>query len=199
MVDRSRDCWKYVCPIVLLMMFGQGAMARQSAEPFDTLDLRVGLSRNVSSDQLLSSWNPGLSLSAGASTPFYAGSVNAGLRFESFSARSHDIPSFSSLYLRLGWGILWDGKQQSVHEFGTEIGNFFMVFDEDTFSGSRKESEIGLALYYHIRMRVSDRMGVFVRASYTHVLTNIRIDLFHITTGMVVRMKTPSWMKRILE
>jgi hypothetical protein len=153
----------------------------------------------VSSDQLLSSWNPGLSLTAGASTPFYTGSVNAGLRFESFSGRSHDLPSFSSLFVTLGWGTQWEGKHQSVHEFGTEIGNFFMVFDEDTFSGTRKESEIGLALYYRIRMRLSDRMGVFVRASYTHVLTNIRIDLFHITTGVVVRMKTPSLIKRVLE
>ena len=181
--------WLYLVPCIF---------AQNSAEPFSNLDLRLGLARNVSTDPLLESWNPGIAALADASTSFYAGTITLGVRYESYTPRQENLPAFRSVFARLGWGIRWIGPNRSIHELGVEMGNVFMVF-ANTYSGTKTESELGLGLYYRLQMKVSPTVGIFVRGSYTGILTRNRLNLFHFSSGIVVETRMPAWLKRILE
>ena len=174
-------------------------VAQDLHAPFDTLDVRLGWTRDVSSGPLGRYWSPGASFTLGASTPFYAGRVSAGLRVESFDNRDASVPPFVSGYLSLGWGFEWTMQHGSRHELGFHFGDFFMRFDTDSVAGTRNESELAGGAYYQIRMRISDRAGVFVRGSYTGVLTEHRLNLFHVSAGIALRSATPVWLRTLLQ
>ena len=166
--------------------------------PFRRLELRAGVAQNLSQDPILDLWSPGPSFSFDASTPFYFGTIGAGFRFERFSGRSAGRPSFNSLLTSLRWGFHW--SQWAVeHEMGVEIGSFFMAFEEDTFAGARRESELALGAYYRIQLPLTERAGLFVRGAYTGVRTRRRMDFFHVTTGIVIKAGMPTWLRSLLE
>jgi hypothetical protein len=167
--------------------------------PFRRLELRAGVARNLSHDPVLDLWSPGPAVSIGASTPFYLGTIGAGLRFERFSGRSAGHPSFNSLLTSLSWGFTWSQWATFEHELGVEIGNFYMVFEEDTFAGARRESELAFGAFYRVQLRLTDRAGLFIRGGCTGVRTRRRMDFIHVTTGIVIKAGMPSWLRSLLE
>ena len=74
-----------------------------------------------------------------------------------------------------------------------------MKFDEDTFAGVATENELSVGGAGRIDILFSRRIGFFVEATGERTFTALPIDWIHGSVGLVVRLSTPVWLRRVLE
>ncbi len=168
------------------------------AQPFETLEWSVTGTVNVNRNFLHEFWRaePGGGLNL--TTPFYLGVAEAGGILHRYRAKSGAVPRFDALLIYVGWGLGLKVAPRLQWQNGFRVGNYRMMFDEDTFAGERNESELALAFRSSLRFRLSERVAVRVSGSYMKVFTFHRLKLFHVSAGVSYRMRTPGWLREFL-
>ncbi len=168
------------------------------AQPFETLELSVTGTVNVNRNLLHEFWRaePGGGLNV--TTPFYLGFAEAGGLLHRYGVQTGAVPRFDALLVYAGWGLRLRLAPRLTWQNGFRVGNYRMMFDDDTFAGVRNESELALSLHSSLSLRLSGRMAVRVSGSYTKVFTFLRLKLFHVSAGVTYRMRTPEWLREFL-
>ena len=185
--------------LVIQSMLAHDTSAQAYQDDFSGLELRLGYARDISADPVQEFWKTKSAYSFALATPLFGGIASAGAQYQPFSGRFDQYPSFKSTYLSLAWGYRWHDKNNGIYETGARLGNFYMVFDDDTFEGVRNESELAMSLYQSVKARISGRSYLFIKGTYTRVYTNTRMNLFHIGAGLIVEVRMPKWLKTFLE
>lgn len=168
----------------------------QSREPFDTLGVTLRVSANVNHTRFHDFWDPGAGFELGFDTPFYLGSVEVGVHYNAFAARSRDQPDFASIFPFLGWGIDSPISTRIRWTNGLRIGSFVMYFD--TGEGNQEELELALALTSRLRFRLSPGWSLEIGARYREVFTHERLRYVFLAAGLTRSMASPGWLREFL-
>ncbi len=169
------------------------------AQPFETLDLSLTGTINVNRNFLHEFWraDPGGGLTV--TTPFYLGFAEAGGALHRYEAKGSGVPRFDALLVYVGWGLGLEPVPRMEWRNGFRVGNYRMMFDDDTFAGVQNESELALAVQSSLMYRITERIAVRLTGSYTKVFTFHRLKLFHVSAGVSYRMRTPGWLREFLQ
>lgn len=181
--------------LVLALLSAPGA----SAQAFGTLGITATGSVNVNRTALHETWQPHPGAGLTVATPFYRGFFEAGATWRRFTARTPSIPRYDALFVYLGWGLRLPVAPRLALESTIRLGNYRMAFDEQTFAGVRNESEMALGAALGLDVRVGRGVSWVAGVRYLKAFTFRRIHLVHLTTGVRYTLKTPAWLRRILE
>ncbi len=188
----------FFCLIVLGMTAHPG-QAQPLTEPFSTVDLRLGVTRNINHTFLHEFWKPGGGLDATITTPFYLGFLEIGTAVHRYEA-DQDVPGFAALWLYAGWGLGVDLTDRIRLEGSGRMGNYHMSFDSGSeFTGVINESELALMVQSRLAVRPTGSLSVFVSGSYLQAYTFLRLKLWYVTTGLSYRVDTSQWLKGFLK
>ncbi len=187
---------------LVLFLFLQASTFTAAAQPagaFETLELHALGAANVNRTFLHTLWRarPGAGLSA--ETPFYLGRIEVGGAWQRFAAATPTVPRFDALLLYLGWGFRWRLSRSLSWQNTVRLGNYRMTFDEQTFSGVRNESETAVGFAAGLDLRLLRSLGLRVGGHYMKAFTFRRLHLFHVEVGLSYSLKTPEWLKTVLQ
>jgi len=174
--------------------------AQARPAPFETIDLGLTLLADLNRGALHRYWSPGPGVGAGATMPFYLGSVEAGVQYAHPEALRDDVPGFRSLFFYAGWG----GGHELGNGFraggGLRVGLLAMRFDGDSLPDSRRrESELGVALRAALRWTPSGAWFTEAAVSYQSILTHHRMEQVFLSAGLGRRFGTPRWLRDFLD
>lgn len=186
------------CPLLLLLLLTTPAVAQSTAEPFDYVEFQVSGTRNVNSNFLHEFWNRGTGAGATLSTPFYLGFVEFGGAYHRYHA-FRSVPDFDALLIYTGWGLGVDVLDRIRLEGSTRVGNYRMTFDENTFAGVKHESEFALMFNARAAVRPVGPLSVYVSGSYLQAYTFLRLKLWYVSAGLSYRLRSPNWLKAVLQ
>lgn len=172
---------------------------RDAADPFEYIRPRAGPGADVYRGDLQEFWRPGPVLEVGAETPFYLGSLEAGLMLGSHDARPSDLPDFDTRYLYVGWGIEHPLPLGVTWRNGARIGFLNMKFDTEAVPPpGRDESEIGIGATTTLRRAFVGRWHVSASARYRTVYTRRRLHQLFLSVAVGRSFDTPGWLRDFL-
>lgn len=174
------------------------ASGRQ-AGPYEVLDWSVAGTENVNRVGVHTWWWPSTGLSARVATNGRVGIVEAGGRWVPMSSRTVEQPAWDAVLLYAGWGPRWTPTSPLRLTGTARIGLLRMMFDEQTFAGVKTENELTAGLAARIELFPVPTVGLFVEATAERTFTSTPIDWIHATAGVVLRTRTPAWLRRVLE
>lgn len=185
--------------LVLVASFSPLA-AQQRAVPFDSITLGLSVVRNVGRNSFHEQWSPRTGVGVRAMMPFYAGVAEAGVEQLGFRSRRAPVPGFSGRYYFVGWGVELAPAPRLVLSPAFRFGTYAMRFDDPTLpEGRRDESEVALELVSRASWRAGAKWGVTVSGQYRVVLTEPRIQHLNLTAGLARTLKTPAWLRDVLD
>ncbi|MFQ5572597.1 MAG: hypothetical protein ACE5G0_23230 [Rhodothermales bacterium] len=192
-------------PLILvstLMLLAAGPMTgsvhAQWTEPFSMVEFRASGTQNMNKNFLHDFWDQGFGGELSIATPFYLGYAEAGGAFHRYRVAQPTVPAFNALLFYAGWGLGTDLGSVARIEGGARIGNYRMSFDEDTFTGVKNESELALMLHTRLAVRPFGPVSLHVSGSYMQVYTFVRLKLWYVSAGLSYRMRSPRWLKEML-
>lgn len=169
----------------------------QPGEPFDTVNASLRVSANVNRTRFHDFWEPAAGFELGFDTPFYLGSVEAGIHYNGFTANGPEQPDFRSLFPFFGWGLEAPIGNRLRWYNGLRIGSFLMFFDEVEVNDD--EQEMALALNSRARFRVSTTWSIEAGARYREVFTHRRLRHVFLAVGLTRSIASPGWLRELLE
>lgn len=188
-----------LAPLAILAFLAPQAQPcrAQGSEPFDTVSASLRVSANVNHTLFHDFWDPGAGVELGFDTPFYLGSVEAGLHYNGFAADSPDQPDFDSLFPFFGWGIEAPIGTRLRWYNGLRIGSFLMFFDAVDVNDN--EQELALGLNSRARVSLSAGWSIELGARYREIFTHRRLRYVFLAAGLTRSMASPGWLREFLE
>ena len=194
------------------------AQQRPDRLAFSTVELQAGAATNVNRNGFHRYWSPQPGVEGQAHTPFYLGTVEAGLAYHAYTNAVDDVPSFKALQGHIGWGLPVRFGRRATLYTGARLGNYYMIFgdavttgtagcgrdnpkgcgDDPSAVGGRTESELFMGLHHRLAVRVGGAWSVTLGGAYTHVFTGTRLQLWHVTAGLAATLRTPDWLRTFL-
>lgn len=187
--------------LVLAALLALPATAQPTA-PFETFTLRLGGTVEAPNDRYGAVWQPSPGVDVAATVPFYLGlTFDAGLAFSNHRAQTETLLDFLAIHGYVGLGA---GLQLPVGarlHLGAHAGVLSMDFYADEAAGAfaRRESELATGLVAGGTAPLTDRLGVYVGARWTHVYTSTPIDLVRVHAGLTWTFVTPGWLRELLQ
>lgn len=172
-------------------------------EAFSRIGLTVTAHKHLGNTDFTRKWNPGPGFGFEISTPYYAGSIEAGLRVVRFDEILFENSGFYTHMVFAGWRYRYATSDHLFLVPGIRLGNNFMRYDEDKIYGgeyrfTREESEFFYEVQLRIEYDISNSLGFYVSTSYNRTLFSIPFSAFYGTTGFSLLIETPNWLKRSL-
>lgn len=166
---------------------------------YAVLDWSAGGTENVNRVGMHTWWWPSTGVSARVATNGRVGVVEAGGRWVPMSPRTAAQPAWDAVLLYAGWGPRWTPTNRLRLTGTARLGLLRMMFDEETFAGVKTENELSAGLAARIELFPLRNVGLFVEATAERTFTSTPIDWLHGSAGLVIRTRTPSWLRRVLE
>ncbi len=169
-------------------------------DPFSQIEIRLQGSLNMGAADLQEYWQLARGGKLSIGTPFYAGDWGVSLAIHRFNPSS-DVPGFGALWIGSWWGINIDAHPKVSVKPMIGIGNYRMSFDDSatTFSGESSESDFVGNLGMLILFDAGRRWFVFSEAEYLTVQTSPRMNLWFLSAGIGLRIKSGEVLKALLE
>ena len=175
------------------------ACAQEAREPFSHATFRGGLATNIRHNASYAHWRRGYGPLFAATTPFYAGEIEAGVALHRYAAALRNTPSFYAWFTFVGWGVRYASPGSFSWYGGVRTGMYHMDFEEETFRGVRKEKEFSLALVSRLNLHVSPNLRLFVEGQVMRTYTLPRFHTGGLTGGIGLRIQNPDWLRTFLE
>lgn len=186
--------------LLLALALAVPPAAAQLEAPWSSLRISGGAAESVTRIGMHTWWRPTMGGLVRVEAPFEAGFLEAGARRMPLDARSEQVPSYTALLVWAGWGAAWRPVGPVRLSAAARAGLLRMNFAEDIeFAGVRSESEIALGAAARLELIASSRFGLFAEVAGERVFTAVPMDQVHATAGMVLRLSTPAWLRRVLE
>lgn len=169
-----------------------------AAQPFETLDVRLGGAATVGTAPYTDYWDPGPGVEGRVETPFYLGTFAVGTIVAPHEARGDAVPDYLSFYFYGVWSAdlaLPAGLRLAP---GAHAGLFRMQFDTDDAVAVRNESELAVGPELWLSAGVGPRWRVHVGAGAARIFTAERIDLAFVRVGVSRTFRTPGWIEDVL-
>ena len=173
------------------------ACAQEAREPFSHATFRGGLATNIRHNASYAHWRRGYGPLFAATTPFYAGEIEAGVALHRYAAALRNTPSFYAWFTFVGWGVRYASPGSFSWYGGVRTGMYHLIFDEEP--GDEEEKEFSLALVSRLDLHLSPNLRLFVEG---HVMRTYTLPRFHtggLTGGIGLRIRNPAWLRTFLE
>lgn len=181
-----------LCFVLVLLLAAPAA-----AQPFETLEVRLGGAATVGTAPYTDYWDPGLGVEGRVETPFYLGRFAVGATVAPHAAVA-DVPEYLSFYFFGVWSTdlaLPAGLRLTP---GLHAGLFRMEFDTDDEVAVRNESELAVGPELWLSAPAGVHWRVHAGASAAHIFTAQRIDLGFVRVGVSRTFRTPGWIRDVL-
>ena len=202
---------RYVIPLISLILFISASRVSAQSEAFETLSAGAFIGYTVAGSELLDRWDSKPHLQLSLQTPFYAGDLEAGLRYTQVTNAPgfQDYSDFQTAFIYLGWG--YDFAVSERFRIGPllRFGTSFFHYDEAkgytgpsagwTYEFDTSESEFAYELLLRGVYRLSESISAHTELTYNRTLTYHPIRLTYITAGITYTFHTPQWLKKVLK
>ena len=179
----------------------------QAAHPFNFIEISIQLIQNVNLNNFHDFYKPRNGIRASITTPFYWGDVQASLQVLPFSNNGQSYADFTKIQPNLKWGknIYLSDNITWFNSVGFGINIFYfsdkkiLSTDEVLFFIEKTESEIGFSYSSRLSHSLNKNIHFNLEISNDIIFTYKKINLIDIGIGMSYSIKTPNWIKLILE
>ena len=149
-------------------------------------------------------WSPNSGFGLEISTPYYKGSLEAGVRVFRFDAFAFENSGFWSRYVFAGWFYRYATSDQLYLVPGIRAGINFMLHDEIKVYGGeynfkREESEFTYEILLRVEYDISPVWGFYTSVAFNRTLLNLPVDTLYGSVGITARLQSPGWFKRVLK
>ena len=195
--------------LILLFLFGVISPVMMAQSVFSTFD--VGLSGDViiNNNSLLDNWSPTGGAVLEARSPYYAGEMEAGVRYVYFSEDQFDNSGFRSIFLFIGWSYPVSIVDRLTLSPGFRLGNHFMWQDNskeyfaepggDPFVFHRNESEFAYEVQLRAAYKLTNRTNLQLSTSYNRTAIQIPLSLVYAEVGLSRTFNTPDWLQKLVK
>ena len=201
---------KILC-FFLFLICASGAKAQSEAEPTEQIYIDLSTNFSIVDNSYTSTWKPGTGLHLNIRLPFYAGQIEAGMRYNQFDGPVFkEVDSnFKSLYLHLGWSYPITVASWYHIAPGFRFGNNLMLFDEartytndsdtERFTVDTSESEFAYELVLRNQFNINEHWHINANISYSHTMTYFPLPVTYLSIGVSYSFSQPSWLKNIIQ
>ena len=190
--------------LIFICIYAYGISICVAQDAFSSVRLSGTGHKQISNTDFARSWSPESGFGLEISTPYYKGSLEAGVRVFRFDAFEFENSGFWSRYVFAGWFYRYAASDQVFLVPGIRGGINFMLHDEDKVYGGeynfkRDESEFAYELHLRLEYDITSVWGFYASASYHRTMLNIPIDTLYGSLGITARIRSPEWLKRVLK
>lgn len=185
--------------IALAAVTAPGLRAQAPGGAFAEMRLSAGGVENSAAGALRPGWRPSRGWAVRLESPVDTGFLELGMRFLPYAPRDAENPAFDALLLHAGWGIAWQPAPALRVSGAARVGNLYLRFDERGDPYARSESELAVGAAARVELHPVPFLGVYAEAAQERVFTAVRMNLRHVSGGLVVRLRTPSPVRRLLQ
>jgi hypothetical protein len=190
--------------VLLIFLSLCGFSSTFAQEAFSSVRLTGTGHKQISNTEFTRNWAPVSGFGFELSTPYYKGSLEAGVRVFRFDAFEFENSGFWSRYAFAGWFYRYATSDKLFLVPGIRGGINFMLHDEEKVYGGeynfkRAESEFAYEILLRIEYDINATWGFYTSVSYHRTMLNIPIDTLYGTAGVTARLRSPEWLKRVLE
>jgi hypothetical protein len=167
---------------------------------FSKITIGAKVQYKSNNDFLNKYWDPHKGIEVSIGTPFYFGSVNAGITIIPFSSLSPAKPDYVSRLYSLSWGSKLILPYNTSFSVGVKAGNYTFSFADDTINTNlQTESEFTAGLYSLFSFNELYGCSLNLSADFLKVFTNKRITLVFISAGISYSISSPIWFRKIFD
>lgn len=201
---------KWFLFIFFLLVIGISSFAQPVQQSKEHVYIDFNSSFSIVENSFTQTWDPLPGLQLNVRAPFYAGQLEAGLRYTRFmgSAPSETDSDFHSVFAHIGWN--YPVKITSRFEIDPSIrfGNHFMLFDESAVftnnSGSERfvtdqsESEFAYEISLRNQFSLTENWHLSASISYNRTLTFFPLPVTLFSLGVSRSFEQPRWLKKFI-
>jgi hypothetical protein len=189
--------------LIILLCIHTVAVAQHSNQVF--VDLNSGLS--IAQNSFTDTWDPYPAGHLNVRVPFYAGQLEAGVRYTRFKG---DAPSdrdsdFHSIFIHAGYSYPIQITNRYRLAPTLRFGNNQMIFDSsniftnqagtEEFVTDQTESEFAYEFALRNGIRLSKHWQLNATLSYNRTLTFFPLSVTRISVGITYAFNEPEWLK----
>jgi len=185
-----------------MLIFLVGLNAQKRYGEFSLLRVKALYNVNENRNEFHEYWKVNESFGVALEFPFYLGILETGLSYSTFLPLSINQPEFSSINYYLLWGERFEVTNWMHIKIDGGPGLFEMDFEDEDLNTDRnllKERELSLTANISLSLVFSDYISLETGYTFLRILTAKPIELGYISTGIVVTLKSPEWLRDILK
>jgi hypothetical protein len=172
----------------------------QTGDPYSKTNLEINFLKSKPSEFLGKYWNSDFGLQGLISTTFYAGQIQAGVNYYSFSGKEENYPAFKGFFIFAGWGNEISLPLRLTFFSAIRAGTFLMHFNVDTLSAFNNfESELAVNLNAVLKYRITEFLNLHAGGEFTAVFLHNKIKLLTAFAGLEYSFTSPVWLKEFFE
>jgi hypothetical protein len=167
--------------------------------PFERLNISVEYLTNTNRNLFHEYWDPVWGIDLSVATPFYTGTMRAGISLFPVSSKDEAIPGYNHIYVHAGWGERLRLPAGLSLFGGFDIGYNTFILDIEAIEGIRYESEFGVMFFLRMDLPVYGNWRLALGGDHLTVLTHERIELTFLTFGVSYSFGSPSWFRSFMQ
>lgn len=172
---------------------------RASIAPYGTVTIGLSGAAPVAEGALAPWWDAGRGVRLDVHVPFYVGDVGAWAMRVPYTARADAQPDFDAYVVALEWRVSAFPTSRVRPHVAVSAGNFLTTFEGVDTKGLAKESEILVGASGGLALRVTGATSVTTSVTGLQVLTSTPIRLAFATIGIAHTLRTPGWLRGVIE
>ncbi len=196
--------------LLLLLLTGLPLRAPAQSQAFQTLRLQAEGALQLADNSFTQNWRAAPVAGILFATPFYAGELQAGLRYTRFRSRAQKrFSDFHSFYVRIGWGYPLSLSDRLLLRPVISLGNSYMRFDRAasytrpgadwSHTFDRNESEIAWEGTVSLEFRLDPTWSLHASFAYNRTLTFHPLRQIMLTAGISHSLESPRWLRNFLK
>lgn len=163
------------------------------------MTIGVGISPPLDETPLSGFWNAGGGVEGFLQTPFYLGTVQAGIQIRPHKAREPDLPDYQNRFFYLDWSNRIRLPINLTLSGGIRFGIVQMAFDDPTTTWhNRVDHELQAGLVASLEWAVVDRWSLRLTADRGKIFLSDPFLQTVFTFSICRILTTPEWLKDFL-
>jgi hypothetical protein len=174
--------------------------AQTRNEAFSEIKIGLNISAKHNNTYLNDFWSPKTGFTGNIETPFYFGSITAGLTVLPFKSTNIKMPDYTGQLIFLCWGNELILPYNSSFYFGFKTGNYTMNFADDTVNTNLKsESEFAAGLTSRLNIRAFNNFEFNITGDAIKIFTKKKMNIIVFSAGLNYIFSAPAWLKEFLD
>ena len=205
LMNSFKKLFHFIFHITILGLFlfsNDSLIAKDNNRAFDSLKIGLKFLKNTNHNIFHDIWKPNTGVEGFIETPFYFGTIQAGIQFMSFTSELETIPNFQSFLYYIQWGKMIETPFKINWTNSVRFGSYAMRIDETHFPNSLgiiTENELAVGLDSQLDYSYLNNWSLNLSTTYLVVYTHKRIKLLFVSLGFTRSFRTPTWLKEFLK
>ncbi|MFC1509008.1 hypothetical protein ACFL60_04880 [Candidatus Omnitrophota bacterium] len=197
---RHINCCSATFFLLMITVFCLNAQTRDEA--FSTVTIGFNTLTNTNRNTFHGFWKPETGYEAYVRVPVQFGSVQFGIQYIGYSAKSAKQPDFKTS----NWYILWEKEWRLFPRLswsaGGRVGETGMDFEKkglDINPGQLSETEFSAGLHSRLSYDLYRNYTINLMVSSMRIYTRKRINMVHFSAGISRRFNAPGFVEALFK